>query len=135
MFPCASLYSDLGSAKICTCISSGVDSIDSYVIKLAKVEILPVITHIVNLSLKYSSFPKLWKVAKVIPLHKKGDTFIPKNLRPVALLPIVSKILERAIFVQVASDGPFALRKVEAGLYGVLKSEFQTHEVGIVPNF
>ena len=34
-----------------------------------------------------------------------------------------------------SSDGPFALRKVEAGLYGVLKSEFQTHEVGIVPNF
>ena len=34
-----------------------------------------------------------------------------------------------------ASDGPFALRKVGAGLYGVLKSEFQTHEVEIVPNF
>ena len=33
------------------------------------------------------------------------------------------------------SDGSFALRKVEAGLYGVLKSEFQTHKVGIVPNF
>ena len=32
------------------------------------------------------------------------------------------------------SDGPFALRKVGAGLYGVLRSEFQTHEVGIVPN-
>ena len=60
-------------------------------------------SHIVNLSLKNSSFLKLWKVAKVIPLHKKGETFIPKNFRPVALLPIVSKILERAIFVQVAN--------------------------------
>ena len=35
---------------------------------------------------------------------------------------------------QMDSDGPFTLRKVGAGLYGVLKSEFQTHEVGIVPN-
>ena len=34
----------------------------------------------------------------------------------------------------IHSDGPFPLRKVEVGLYGVLKSEFQTHEVGIVPN-
>ena len=37
--------------------------------------------------------------------------------------------------IHTNSDGPFALRKVGAGLYGVLKSEFQTHEVGIVPNF
>ena len=35
----------------------------------------------------------------------------------------------------VISDGRFALRKVEARLYGGLESEFQTHEVGIVPNF
>ena len=33
---------------------------------------------------------------------QKDETFIPKNYQPVALLPIVSKILERAIFVQVA---------------------------------
>ena len=70
-------------------------------IKLAKVELLPVITHIVNLLVKYRSFPKPWKIAKVVPLHKKDEDFLPKNYRPVALLPIVSKILERAIFIQL----------------------------------
>ena len=46
------------------------------------------------------------------------------------LVGVLVKVLCRTI-----SDGPFALRKFEVGLYGVLKSEFQTHEVGIVPNF
>ena len=53
------------------------------------------------LSIKNKVFPRKWKLAKVIPLHKKNETFLPKNYRPVALLPIVSKILERAVFVQV----------------------------------
>ena len=90
------IINSLKSTKSC-----GQDNIDSYVIKLAKVELTPVITHIVNLSISSSTFPKLWKNAKVIPLHKKGETIYPKNFRPVALLPIASKILERAIYLQL----------------------------------
>ena len=41
------------------------------------------------------------KKSKVVPLLKKGDTLDPKNYRPVALLPIFSKVLERAIFLQL----------------------------------
>ena len=79
----------------------GVDNIDSKVIKLAKNELTPVITHIINLSIRSSIFPTQWKTAKVIPLHKKDDVLQPKNYRPVSLLPVLSKILERAIFCQV----------------------------------
>ena len=43
----------------------------------------------------------MWKNAKIIPLHKKDDQLNPKNFRPVAILPIFSKVLERAIFNQV----------------------------------
>ena len=78
------------------------DGIDTYIIKLAKDELVPIITHIVNLSLKNKTFPKQRKLAKVIPLHKKGKTFLSINYRPVALLPKTSKILERAFFAQVA---------------------------------
>ena len=86
----------LKSSKTC-----GVDNIDSYVLKLAKHELLPVITHLVNLSIKCKTFPSHWKLSKVIPLHKKEDTILPENYRPVALLPIVSKILEKTVFNQV----------------------------------
>ena len=41
------------------------------------------------------------KKAKIIPLHKKDDLLDPKNYRPVAIIPIFSKVLERVIFNQM----------------------------------
>ena len=64
----------------------GIDNIDSYIIKLVASELTPAITHIINLSIQSGKFPKGWKIAKVIPLHKKEDPTLPKNYRPVALL-------------------------------------------------
>ena len=83
--------------------SCGSDNIDTYIIKLAKEELTPVITHLVNISISSKVFPKLWKSAKVIPLHKKDEIIYPKHFRPVALLPITSKILERAVFLQLVA--------------------------------
>ena len=59
--------------------STGTDHIDTWVIKLVARDILPAITHIVNLSIVHSEFPSLWKVSKVVPLLKKGDLLSPKN--------------------------------------------------------
>ena len=90
------IINNLKSTKSC-----GKDFIDSYILKLAKKELIPALTHIVNLSIATKVFPKLWKCAKVIPLHKKDEVIYPKNFRPVALLPIASKVLEKAIFMQL----------------------------------
>ena len=83
--------------------SSGLDCLDTYIIKLVSSHILPAITHVVNLSIREASFPKAWKLAKVAPLLKKDDPLNPKNYRPVALLPVLSKILERAVFLQLVN--------------------------------
>ena len=77
------------------------DYIDTWVVKLVAEDILPAITHIVNLSISQAMFPMPWKIAKIVPLLKKGDSLMAKNYRPVALLPIFSKILERAVFLQL----------------------------------
>ena len=81
--------------------STGTDNISTWVVKLVAKDILPAITHIINLSTSTSQFPHQWKLAKVVPLLKKGDPLIAKNYRPVALLPIFSKVLERAVFQQL----------------------------------
>ena len=81
----------------------GTDEISSGVLKLIKYEISPVLTHIINLSISNQTFPSLWKTAKVIPLHKKNETLLPKNYRPVSLLPVLSKVTERCIFLQMSS--------------------------------
>ena len=81
--------------------SSGIDFIDTAIVKLVANEILPALTHIINLSISNSIFPTMWKHSKVVPLLKKGDPLLAKNYRPVAVLPILSKILEKVVFKQI----------------------------------
>ena len=77
------------------------DEIDTYIIKLIRDEITPAIYHITNLSLSNGEFPDAWKVSKVVPLYKKDDVLNPNNYRPIAIIPIMSKILERAMYNQL----------------------------------
>ena len=83
--------------------ATGMDYIDTNIIKLAADQLAPILTFIVNLSIQTSTFPSSWKWHKVIPLLKStsADPLLPKSYRPVALLPIMSKILEKAIFNQL----------------------------------
>ena len=56
--------------------------------------------NIINLSIKLSTFPEECKIAKVKPIFKKGARTDPKNCRPISLLPLVSKIIEKSIDFQ-----------------------------------
>ena len=82
--------------------ATGTDYIDTRTVKLAAKQIAPALTHIINLSISSNTFPSLWKHAKVVPLLKSltADTLLPKSYRPVALLPILSKVLEKMVFSQ-----------------------------------
>ena len=55
------------------------------------------VSHIVNLSLSSEIFPSSFKKARVKPLYKKGSRLEVGNYRPVSILPVLSKILERAV--------------------------------------
>ena len=83
--------------------STGLDNLDTQTLKLVLEEILPALTHVINLSLKNQEFPDCYKRSKIIPLIKKSndDPLNPKSYRPVSLLPVLSKVLERAVFVQI----------------------------------
>ena len=91
------ILSNLKNSRAC-----GLDGIDTMSLKLAGQHIIPPITHIINLSIETHQFPHSWKKAKIIPLLKKEDPLDPKNYRPVAILTILSKVLEKVIFLQVA---------------------------------
>ena len=85
--------------------SSGLDQIDTYIIKLIRPHIVPAITHIINTSIRTHEFPDSYKVAKVIPLHKgkEAPRYQPKSYRPISILPVVSKLIERVIQTQITS--------------------------------
>ena len=50
---------------------------------------------------KRGIFPDEWKKGNIVPIFKKGDKQNIKNYRPVALLPICSKIFERVMYVNM----------------------------------
>ena len=80
-----------------------IDGLDSYSLKIAAKLVAAPIHHLVSLSIMQQKFPTLWKKAKVIPLHKKGDVLERKNYRPVSILSPVSKVLEKAVYDQLYS--------------------------------
>ena len=95
------IIKDLKNSK-----SSGVDNLDTSILKLTSRHIIPSVCHIINLSIQNRKFPAKWKIAKVVPLYKgKGSKFDPKSYRPVAILPILSKVLERAMYNRVQCQG------------------------------
>ena len=58
--------------------------------------------HIFNLSFNTGLIPHQLKTAKVIPLFKSGDRTCMDNYRPIALLSVFSKILEKIVFTRLS---------------------------------
>ena len=59
------------------------------------------LSHIINLSLETGNFPQQWKVAKISPLLKSGSTTNFDNYRPISVLSIVSKVIEKIVQKQL----------------------------------
>ena len=79
---------------------SAVDGLDNFILEIAADIITDPMVHIINISLMQEKFPEAWKQAKIIPLHKKDDTWEPKNYRPVSIISPLSKVLENVIHKQ-----------------------------------
>ena len=77
--------------------STGLDGISSRFLKDGADAIVDPILHIVNLSISSEVVPSELKKARVKPLYKKGSRLDAGNYRPVSILPVLSKILERAV--------------------------------------
>ena len=74
---------------------------DKIIIRMTKIcgkSICKPLQLIFNQCIDTGSFPLEWRKANIVPVHKKGDKQCLKNYRPVSLLPICGKILERLIF-------------------------------------
>ena len=75
--------------------SPGVDNISAKILKEICTDIADPLAHIYNLSFASGVVPDSLKLAKVIPIFKKGDRNQPGNYRPISLLTVFDKILEK----------------------------------------
>ena len=60
-----------------------------------------VFLHLLNSSLSYAEVPDSWKHSLVYPIHKSGDPSDPSNFRPISIVPVFAKIVERAVHQQL----------------------------------
>jgi Reverse transcriptase (RNA-dependent DNA polymerase) len=59
--------------------------------------------HVISLSLTNGTVPVQLKIAKVIPLHKSGDKLSLDNYRPISLLNVFSKVLEKVVYNRLST--------------------------------
>ena len=78
-------------------VSPGYDNVPGKLIKQIINYIIDPIKHICNCSFYSGTFPSSLKIAKVIPIYKKGNKKEISNYRPISILPVMSKILERLV--------------------------------------
>ena len=76
----------------------GQDNISIRMVKICSKSICTSLCKIFEKCLRSGTFPLEWKRGNVVPVFKKGDKQIYKNHRPVLLLAISGKILERRSF-------------------------------------
>ena len=77
--------------------SSGIPGISARVWKDCFNALSDKLLHIFNLSILTHTFPQDWKKAIVIPIPKKANSKSVNDLRPISLLPLPGKMLERLI--------------------------------------
>ena len=73
----------------------GIDGISCKILKAAAPEIAQSVTKIIDKSFTSGIFPDHWKTAKVTPVHKSGPLHDFGNFRPISVLPLLSKIIEK----------------------------------------
>ena len=78
--------------------SSGTDGISARMLKSSALSIAPSLTKLFNLSLTTGVLPSEWKLARVVPIPKSDSpSTSATGYRPISILPIVSKVLERHV--------------------------------------
>ena len=81
--------------------AAGIDNIPPGILKVCSSVVNKPLAHIVNMSLCTGVIPSEWKVAKAIPVHKKGSINDFNNYRPISILPVVTKVMERIVHDQL----------------------------------
>ena len=77
--------------------STGLDGIPAYFIKSSIHSTAPIILRICNMSIENGVFRDMWKKARLIPIHKPEIRTERNKYRPISILLILSKLLERHV--------------------------------------
>ena len=78
--------------------STGFDNLPTKIIKISASIISPILSHIFNKSFSTGIFPEGLKIGKIIPIFKSGDKNDVNNYRPISILTILAKVMEKLVY-------------------------------------
>lgn len=109
--------------------ATGPDGIPASVLKATATCLANPLSKLFTRFFEASFVPYQWRVSQVVPIHKKRSRSDPKNYRPVSLLPIIGKIMEKVIASkirmhledeEILSNAQFGFRRQHSCLHPIL---------------
>ena len=81
----------------------GCDGIGSKLLKHCSLALYIPLHHLYSLSISKHIIPLEWKHHSITPVYKSGDKSQVINYRPISLLCIISKVLERLVYDKLSA--------------------------------
>ena len=112
-----------------SCKGSGIEFLPTFILKDTFTGILPQIVYMMNQSVSTGIFPDKWAMASVTPIPKAGKLTSVKNWRPISILPLPGKLLEKICtkFLLDELDENAILTKEQFGFRAGLSTSHAIH--------
>ena len=111
--------------------SSGHDNLSNILLKEIIDPLAHILMEIFNKSMAVGEFPNKMKLAEVVPLYKSKEHCLENNYRPISLLTMISKILEKIMYHRVYTFLQVT-GQIDSNQYGFWANHSCEHAVGQV---
>ena len=98
--------------------AKGCDGINPKLLKICALSLHQPLHHLFSLSLSQKYLPLEWRTHLIKPIFKSGDKSSIRNYRPISLLSVVSKVLEKLIFNSIVD---FVSDSISVSQFGFLR--------------
>jgi hypothetical protein len=114
--------------------SSDINGMTMKMVKAVIFEIAMPLVHIFNLSLNNGIFPDELKCSRTVPIFKAGNPLLCDNYRPISLLSVIAKIIEKYVANKLTSHLADNHLLYEHQ-YGFQKGKSTVHNLLVLTNF
>lgn len=84
----------------------GIDHLQTEMLLPLATSLAPQLLHLFRVCWQWSFTPLSWRVAQVVPIHKKGSKTDPGNFRPISLTSIFRKLFEKCLYPNLLEESP-----------------------------
>ena len=111
--------------------AQGIDHLSPKIWKISAPYLTEPLCHLFTRCLANATLPTDWLIHCIIPIYKSCGRDLVSNYRPISLLCVVSKVLERLIYNKVM---PFLLDNFSKYQFGFLPKQSSTQQLLLVLN-